>query len=149
MVFTLGPPGSIRVDPARLQQLGSLLTQRAGGGGKGGGNDSDRRRDGAIPSASASASSMTEDYSGSASSSAALDMSPKQLQQISARLDRNPYLKLADPPLRFPYPSDLLRADLITEEHLMQVCERGGREGGGMGVEGARTASLGREGREG
>ena len=68
------------------------------------------------------------DYSGSvssssfsSSSSSALDLSQGQLQQIPARLTRNPYQKLADPPLRFPYPSDLLRADLITEEHLMQV----------------------------
>ena len=121
VVFTLGPPGSIRVDASRLRLLGSLAmrgvghaaaghpSEEAGGysgtvseiSTQGGPTAEETHRgrhepgstDDAVspPSTSPSAVESSGDLSGSSAASSLEGMSQRQIQRISSRLSRNPY----------------------------------------------------------
>ena len=121
VVFTLGPPGSIRVDASRLRLLGSLAMrggQAVGGppseagrysetvsgtsmrvGGPSAVEETHRGRnepgsiDDAVtpPSTSPSAAESSGDLLGSSVASSLEGMSQRQIQRISSRLSRNPY----------------------------------------------------------
>ncbi|GAX76866.1 hypothetical protein CEUSTIGMA_g4312.t1 [Chlamydomonas eustigma] len=125
VVVTLGPPTSITVDPARLQFLQSQL-------------DASQR----LLSTSSPRSHLESSSNGRSSSSSGLSlceedgrstsgawqqqhqhinyMTSRLRQLFFARLSSNPYQSYSDPPRRFPYPSDLWRADLVSEEHVMK-----------------------------